>query len=333
MNTWRPEAYHGGRKRTGYFEGWYFKVVDATESRRLAIIPGVFLAADPHESHAFVQTLDGVTGRTTYHRYPFDQFAAAADTFHIRIGPNQFARDFLLLDLNNHAQQLAGALRFTGLTPWPVTWRSPGIMDWYAFVPLMECYHGIVSLDHTIAGALIVDGHQIAFDGGRGYTEKDWGQAFPRAWIWMQSNHFAVPGVCLTASVARIPWVGSAFRGFIVGFWCDRQLYRFATYTGARITHLQISRSTVEWVIEGRSLHRGQHKQLRLALTAQRDGENVDLLHAPYRTAMLQRVLESLDATIEVELTDLTARTPAVLFSGQGRHAGLEIGGRIAEIL
>jgi hypothetical protein len=83
----------------------------------------------------------------------------------------------------------------------------------------MECYHGVLSFDHGITGQLTVNGEIFDFNGGRGYIEKDWGQAFPKAWIWMQSNHFEQPGTCLTASVAIIPWLRSAFSGFVVGLW------------------------------------------------------------------------------------------------------------------
>lgn len=73
-NTWRPAAYHGHGKTSDFFEGWYFELVDASECNRLAVIPGVFLGSHGQDSHAFVQTLDGATGRTTYHRYPLDDF-------------------------------------------------------------------------------------------------------------------------------------------------------------------------------------------------------------------------------------------------------------------
>ena len=43
----------------------------------------------------------------------------------------------------------------------------------FAFVPFMECYHGIVSMDHIIQGELEIDGVNIDFSNGRGYLEKD----------------------------------------------------------------------------------------------------------------------------------------------------------------
>lgn len=60
-----------------------------------------------------------------------------------------------------------------------MTVRSPGIMGWYAWVPTMECYHGVVSLDHAISGKLMIEDQAHDFNGGRGYIEKDWGKSFP----------------------------------------------------------------------------------------------------------------------------------------------------------
>ncbi len=332
-SIWRPSLYHGRGKRPPFFEGWYFKLIDASEQHRYAVIPGVFIGREPAASHAFVQTLDGVTGATAYHRYPFEAFQARRDEFDIRVGPNRFRADRIVLDIDRPEGRLAGELSFSGGAAWPVTLTSPGIMGPYAFAPFMECYHGVLSFDHSITGQLAVDGVSLDFSGGRGYIEKDWGQAFPKAWIWMQSNHFAAAGAdatdtCLTASVAIIPWLGGAFPGFIVGLRHGGQLYRLATYTGARLERLELEDSHVTWRLAGRA---GPDNRLhRLEIVAWR--AEGGLLHSPERVAMLQRVLESLTARLDVRLLDLSGGREQVIFAGTGRHAGLEIVGPIHEI-
>lgn len=329
-SIWRPALYHGSGKRPPFFEGWYFKLVDAGEQHRYAVIPGVFIGSEPAASHAFVQTLDGATGRTAYHRYPFEAFQAARDEFDIRIGPNRFRADRIELDIDRPEGRMAGELRFSGGTPWPVTLTSPGIMGPYAFAPFMECYHGVLSFDHSIAGSLSIDGAAYDFTGGRGYIEKDWGQAFPKAWIWMQSNHFgeAALGTCLTASVAIIPWLRGAFPGFIVGLRCGGQLYRFASYTGATIARLDLSDTRVTWYIVGRAGPRNTPHRLEIVAWRAEGG----LLHSPERAVMLQRVLESLTARIDVRLLAVAGGEEQAIFEGTGRHAGLEIVGPIHEI-
>lgn len=193
-------------------------------------------------------------------------------------------------------------------------------MGWYAWVPRMECYHGVLSFDHFLQGALTLNGKPMNFDGGRGYIEKDWGQAFPSAWVWFQSNHFNSASVCLTASVAIIPWVGRAFRGFIVGLWLNGKLYRFATYSGAQIESLQIFDDRVDWVL--------QNKRQRLHLIARRvEG---GLLRGPTRLDMGQRVLETLNATVQVRLETLERE---VIFEGVGAHTGLEVMGDLPRLL
>jgi hypothetical protein len=243
-------------------------------------------------------------------------FWAAEDSFDVHVGGSRFTHNVMSLVIDRPEQSVSGSLRFGGLVPWPVTLAAPGIMGWYAWVPFMECYHGVVSLDHTLYGALTIDGREIDFTGGRGYIEKDWGRSFPEAWIWFQSNHFNEPGTCLTASIAIIPWLATAFPGFIIGLWHGGRLRRFATYTGAKIERLNVTLHTIEWVVVGKD-HR-----LEMFVT-QGAGSTFGLLKGPDRAEMGKRVAETLSATVRARLTERSGGR--VVFEGTGRYAGLEV--------
>ncbi len=316
-STLHPEGFHGEHAARGFFEGWYVKLVSADRAQRWAVIPGLFVGLDG-EREAFVQVLDGATGASTYVPYPGEQFVARSDAFDVQVGTHRFTSTGVRLDLPD----LRGEVAFEQpLVPWPVRPWSPGIMGWYAWVPAMECYHGVVSLDHGLRGSLEHQGQALEFTGGRGYLEKDWGQAFPAGYVWMQTNHFERPGVCLTASIALIPWLRSEFRGFIVGLWLDGTLHRFATYTRARTTALRIDDEHVTWSLRSR---RGDVLDLRAE--RQRGG----LLHAPIRTEMHRRVEETLDARVHVRLTTRDGR---VLLDDTGECAGLEVHGDLDRLL
>lgn len=315
--TLQPAMYHGHNKRAPFFEGWYYKLVSADETQRYAVIPGVILGED---QHAFIQLLDGTTGQSSYHTYPISAFWASDETFEIRIGKSRFTNDSVQLDVDSMEGSLKGELKFVDPKPWPVDWKSPGIMGWYAWVPFMETYHGVLSFDHLIEGSVNIDGKNIDFSSGRGYIEKDWGQSFPSAWVWFQSNHFETPGICITASVAIIPWLWSSFRGFIIGFWWNGSLYRFATYTGGEIESLDIFDDRVEWVV--------RDKNYRLSMTASRP--EAGLIRGPTKIDMGKRVNETLQAEIEVRLSDLDGR---VIYEGNGRNGGLEVEGDLTRLL
>lgn len=308
--------YHGWGRDRNYFEGWYFKVVDPAERYAFAFIPGISHGSE-RESHSFIQVLDGKKPQAYYHQFQAGDFQPAPDRFAVRLGGNFFSGERLQLDLPG----LQGELLFRDLYPWPKMLGAPGIMGWYSFVPFMECYHGVVSVNHRIEGDLKVDGKKIDFSGGKGYTEKDWGQSFPSSWIWMQTNHFDEERhVSLSASVARIPWVGSHFIGYIVGFLLGERLYRFATYTGAQ---MQIALNTEEKTVH--LVFRDQ--RYTLEITAYHG--TVGALVSPISGNMTGKVNESMNAVVDVVLYD--GRT--VIFQGRGRNAGLEVAGPVEELL
>ncbi len=245
----------------------------------------------------------------TYHRYRVDQFVPRRDRLDIRVGNQRFASDTLTIAL----PELEGHLRFRDLAPWQGSLLRPGIMGWYTFVPLMQCYHGLVSADHRIEGALRIRGEQVDMTGGKGYTEKDWGSSFPATWIWTQCNHYeGHEHLSVMASVAHIPWLRSYFIGFLALVWHGQTMKVFTTYTGAEM-RARIEDDTVYLDFRDRNS--------QLSLVA-RQAPGVEL-RAPVKGAMTGKVNESLQAIHEISY-----RSPqAGHLESRGSVAGLEVAG------
>ncbi len=314
-----PEAYHGFDKKGPFFEGWYFKLIDPSEEQRWCIIPGIYIAKNRTDSHAFIQVMNGVTGQSIYQSFDFNSFQAKPGKFEVQIADNLFTANLIRVNIPHPELHVVGEFHFEGITPWPVSLVSPGIMGWYGWVPGMECYHGVVSLNHRIKGWLEIDHERIDFSDGLGYIEKDWGKSFPKAWVWMQTNHFDQPGTSLTASAAIIPWGKRTFDGFIAGLWTGGHLYRFATYTGARLEAYALTDHEVSLVFADR-LH-------RLEVTARR--VQGGLLQAPTVTQMDRRIMETISAQVRVKLMRRKGDVWNSVFEGTGRHAGLEVTGKL----
>ncbi len=308
--TWFPDEYHGWGRTRQYFEGWYFKVVSADEQYAMAFIPGISMGKHG-EIHSFVQVMDGKACRAEYHRFAAGDFRPEGNRFGVGVGKNYFSGEQIQLDLPD----ISGEIRFQNTTPWPKMLGAPGIMGWYSFVPFMECFHGIVSLNHSLEGKLKIAGKEIDFTGGKGYIEKDWGRSFPRAYVWMQTNHFDTHDrASLLASVAHIPWLGSYFIGFISGFWLDGRLFKFATYTGAH-KYLEIRDEEVILIFK--------NPGSELRITAKQAAGTA--LISPISGEMTGKINESLQSTLQVELLQGRQR----IFEGSGRNAGLEVAGEV----
>jgi tocopherol cyclase len=317
-----PSCYQGIGKNSQHFEGWYFKIIDKTEHYLYVIIPGVFIHKNNTDSHSFIQIFDGVKNEVHYFKFPINDFHSTDYTFNIQINSNHFSANKIILELKNSSFEMNGELTFAHLTPWPKTFVSPGIMGWYAWVPFMECYHGIVSLDHEIQGSLSINRRTVDFSNGKGYTEKDWGKSFPEAWIWCQSNHFNSKQISFTGSLAVIPWIHKPFLGFIFGLWHEDRLYRFTTYTGAKLDYFEIDDSHVCLII----------KQNNLILEIKVNRSKGSYLQAPTENGMTHRITETLKSTIEIKLSSVSNSGNEIIFHDKGRHAGFEIAGNLQRL-
>lgn len=320
-----PEAFHGEGKGKKFFEGWYVKLVSQDLSQRWAVIPGIFKGIETADSEervsndeAFIQVLDGSTGRSWFHSFDIKDFKASSTKFEIQIGNNFFSEDKVVLDL----PQLKGEVNFTTpFRPWPVTLSSPGIMGWYGLVPFMECFHGIVSFGHQLEGSLLVEGKSKSFSSGKGYIETDWGKGFPSGYVWMQTNHFDFNETSsLIASAAIIPWIGKSFRGFILGFMHEEKLYKWTTYNSSKELDLRVDDSHLYWTVTGPDG----------ILTLKAERTRGGLLHAPLHKDMHRRVEETMDSTVELTLTDKSGN---LIVKGSGTAAALEIFGELEKLL
>ena len=325
----RPASFHGHGREPPFFEGWYLKLIDRAQSRPIAIIPGVYFASDPSQSHAFVQVFDGARQRAWLARYEVDEFWAHDRDCEARIGPNRLRLGEpdgqLELDIDLPDLRLTGAVTMQGLQGWPVRWWSPGVMGFFGWIPILECYHGVIGFDHALDGELTLDGESVDFQGGRGYVEKDWGMSFPSSWIWCQSNHFGGPDedparVCLSASIAEIPNLGRTFVGFIVGLWIDGTLHAFTTHHLSRVEELACTEQRVRWVMSNR-----RH---RLELEIHRAPPTI--LPGPTIEGMVRDVHETLMAEVSVRLSERGSGRE--VYRGTGRRAGLEIQGDIPHL-
>lgn len=303
-----PEIFQGSLKKSNYFEGWYFKNVSADTGFAFAVIPGISLSND---SHSFIQYIDGNSGRSSYFRYKTGDFVFSNKKFEVRIGKSLFSAEGISLELKNCEYEIYGKIDNIEISTLPKSILRPGIMGWYAYIPGMECNHGIVSIDHKLSGFVNINGLSHDLTGGNGYIEKDWGTSFPECWIWLQCNSFIDKGISLMISIAKIPWRGKYFMGLISFFHKAGKTGILATYNGAKVRRLRrIDDTRTEIIIE-----KGFYT-LSAIITKKGSGT----LKAPIKGSMASYIKESLNSEVFLELKEHNS----IVYSGIGNRAGYE---------
>jgi tocopherol cyclase len=318
LKVYTPFVFQGNLKNSNYFEGWYFKHVSGDQMNTWSFIPGISLGNN--DPHAFIQVIDGVKGVTEYIRYPVAQFKFDYKSASLRIGKSFFSEYSVSIDIENEKTKIKGELQYRNVVKYPKSSIYPGIMGWYSFVPFMECKHGIISVTHDLSGILNINSTLIDFNNGKGYVEKDWGTSFPEAWIWMQSNNFSEAGTSFSFSIAKIPWVGKFFIGFISFLYFDKKFYLFSTYNKSSVTNLTHSENSIGLELRNRDV------TLKVSAVKSVFSE----LRAPVSGEMSRRIKESIDSEIKLTLSDNQGN---LIYSDTGRRAGLEVIEKIFDYL
>lgn len=206
-----------------FFEGWYMKVQDGTET--FAVIPAMHQTGSQRSC-----SIQIITGNHTW-VVPFQEERFQKGNAFIRIGENYFSGKGIMLKLNHSEVQIEGKLRFG-----PLHTLKYDIMGPFTFVPLMECRHSVFSMRHFVNGSLVLNGKKYEFNDAVGYWEGDRGRSFPKEYLWTQCSF---PKGSVMLSVAEIPVLWTCFTGIIgVVFWEGKE-FRFATYLGAKIITLK----------------------------------------------------------------------------------------------
>lgn len=216
---------HPGQPTAGRrFEGWYLKHQKGDHT--LALIPGVQFGRQGRS--AFIQVISDAGSYVV--RYPISRFAVCADHFAVCVGRNLFSPKGCVLDIDTPQLTLKGHIRYGAFTP-----IRYDIMGPFAALPFLECHHGVLSMRHGLIGEVYFQGQPMHFTGGIGYIETDWGQSFPKSYLWTQCVSLKKPECSIMASVADVPLLGVHMKGCICVLLLRGKEYRLATYLGVRI--------------------------------------------------------------------------------------------------
>jgi hypothetical protein len=305
-----------------YFEGWYFKFSSVEQEKAISFIPGISLSQG--DSHCFVQYIFVTKDKNRekeiksgYVRYPIEEFKVFESPFKLKIGGNIFTESSVYVSIakrdydDEEGLEIEANLKLDRLHPIEMKITSPNIMGVFAYLPKMECYHGIVSMNHKINGILKVGNEVTEFQNGKGYIEKDWGTSFPTKYIWLQCNNFNNAETSIFCSVANIPFLGFSFQGYICNLLIDGKEYRYATYNNSNLKVESVTREKIVLFLEN------SISKLRIEAYSKNTGK----LSAPKLGKMEDVVKEELSGEIKIHFFN---KKGAEIYEDFGYMAGIE---------
>ena len=116
----------------------------------------------------------------------------------------------------------------------------------------------------------------------------------PSSWIWIQSNNFKNSNSSFMLSIAKIPWMGFSFTGFLGFYYVDEKIVRFGTYSKAKfkVSKMQEDSLSLKIYLKNEIIEINTNKR------------NSGLLKAPVMGSMDRRISESIDAKLSITITN-----------------------------
>ena len=265
-----------GTNRTGpYFEGWYFKHQNP-QGQTLALIPAFHIDREGRRT-ASLQVIS--KDQAWWLEYPEAQLQVSRQPFQVQTGQSSFGSQGIDLHIQQDNLSLCGSLHYG-----PFTALRSDIMGPFRFFAGMQCAHGVISMGHSLEGALELNGECLDFSGGTGYIETDRGRSFPSKYLWTQCVWGGPERGSLMLAIAAIPLPVGGFTGCICSVLYHGQEYRLATYRGAKIE---------KWSPSGAVIRQGQYR-----LEVELLNERRQALRAPVEGRMERTIHESLCAEV-----------------------------------
>lgn len=301
-------AFQGKSRTRNYFEGWYVRCVDDS-GWSFALIPGMSIDRSGSKT-AFLQLIES-SGSSHYFNYPFDQFQASTDDFNVRIGPNQFNRDFIKIDLREKGLSFQAELKLANAPKFGEQYHPLNVMGWLSKVPLLPCYHHIIQMSTSVAGKISWKNEHRLLRNGKVYIEKDWGSSFPKKWNWLQSLSFEKNVGSLSAVTSWVPVLGFPIPAGMAALELNGEYFFWSSAWG----HTWKS----QWAdgILKLAFNNPQHK---LNLSIESHGQAP--LIAPVHGEMKRTIQESLVGKIDLELKGSNG---TLILSDTALQSGVEI--------
>lgn len=316
-----PELFQGRKKQNEYFEGWYFKHTNK-KGDTISFIPGISL--NKGDEHCFIQIIysqgckvDNFL-KTYYIRYKITEFKYQDEPFGVQIANNTFSLEGCNINIDKSDLNLKADLKYKDKITIKKNLISPNIMGAFGYIPFMECFHGVLSMDHKVDGKIKINDIELDFKNSKGYIEKDWGSSFPKDYVWIQGNDFEEEKTSIFVSVAKIPFLSKSFTGHICNFIHKGIEYRFATYNLSKIIKINQEKEEIEIIF----LSKGHTLKIKGEMCI--SGE----LLAPQKGRMDNIIKEGLGGKVWISLSN----SKNVIFEGKSNLAGVEIVGNIKEL-
>ena len=324
------------------FEGWYYRVTEPESGESWVLIIAYWRGNDG-EGRSFIELIQGSTGtvyKQIYEPVDIAQYQKTPGTFALKIGDVYASADMVSgYFTDDSGTEVNLSLNFDACAYWgaPKDQKNRWTMGWVTELigpPLKWHVH---HLKGEANGALIIsspDGHDFRadFSGAPVHQEKNWGRAFPKRWVWLQSNVFeGRPDVAFVAAGGPIFGFNLSPEGYMVGLRWRDHFFNWRTQDGHVFKNVDFTvdheRELAVWTMQAESF------RYRADIRATGRVSELIPIDVPTAEGLVFGAYEHLSAELTIDIYVREGLAWRLLDQVISSHTAVEAGGELARRL
>ena len=306
---WNPNGVHQQRG-TPQFEGWYYRVTEPNRDESWVIIVA-FWRDKQNDERAFIELLRGSTGDTykrVFENIDIKSLQEDEGEFELEVGSMRFSADRIsgvLIDDQGHSIELN--LNIDACAYWgaPEDERNRWTMGWVTELPGPPLKWHVHHLKGEANGSIIINYGEVTeaieIEQAPLHQEKNWGGAFPKRWVWLQSNHFeGRPDVAFAAAGGPVFGFDLSPSGYMLGLRWRNQFLNWRTQDGHRFPEVDFKIDTASGVARWTMVAEGL--KYRAKVLAEAPISELIPVDVPGEGGLSLGAFEHLSANVTVEI-------------------------------
>jgi hypothetical protein len=341
IEGWNPNSVHkmNGKQQ---FEGWYYRITEPNHDESWVVITA-YWRDTLGETRAFIELIQGSTGATykrVFEDLTLEDFQRQEGRFELWIGDVFFSQDRVsghFIDENGVAVELELYIDPCAMWGAPEDHRNRWTMGWATELPGPPLKWHVHHLKGEASGRIRIKEDNdwnidASFDRAPVHQEKNWGHAFPKRWIWMQSNLFEDrPDVAFAAAGGPIFGFNQSPSGYMMGLRWRNQFFNWRTQDGHKFAEVSFRHAPYEdqvvWSFAAENL------RYRVEVTASAPYSELIAVDIPSEGGLEFGAFEHLSADVTIEIYQRDGFSWKWLDQVHSSRTAVEAGGDFAHQL
>ena len=228
------------------FEDWYFRIID--EKGEYLISLDIRITKKGRKLEGILQVERTTGTERIISTCSLDKIIIQEIV--ICIDGSQLGVDKMILNIDEPGLKIRGEIGLSHKVDLKQSFLQPGLMGFYKWIPFLEFYQEVLSLQSVTVGRIEMNDETYSMDGGNCYIQKQWGEHFPNVWLWAQGNTFDKKrDLSIALGVARLKIFFNYYTAFAIPLHYDDHTEIFANYNGGHIAKLYRYKGYVHLIV------------------------------------------------------------------------------------